>query len=129
MVGSAASIRVASLITPSRSGTLKSTRMKTRWLRRSTWSMSRIAGVAERSDRLADHGGHVHHAVREAPFVVVPREDFQEVAVYHLGERQIDRRGGRRAIEIDRHQLLVGACQNALQRPGGGCEHRSEEHT
>src|SRR5215470_11096430 len=109
MVGSAASIRVASLITPSRSGTLKSTRMKTRWLRRSTWSMSRIAGVAERSDRLADHGGHVHHAVREAPFVVVPGQHLREVAVDDLGQLQVDGRRDRRAVEIDRDQLLVGA--------------------
>src|SRR5687768_18480758 len=90
MVGSDARMRVSSPMTPPLSGTLKSTRTKTRRPPRSSCSIDFLATVrlvtvleAFENDLLQQ----VDAAVRVAPLVVVPREDLHEVAVHHLGVR------------------------------------------
>ena len=95
-VGSAARMRVSSPTTPSRRGTLKSTRTNSR---RPSRSRSRIGFAWARC--LMRPGGRgpealpalqslgrqeldeVHAAGRVAPFVVVPREHLDEVALHH----------------------------------------------
>src|SRR5580765_5738619 len=130
MVGSDDLIRVSSPITPFFSGTLKSTRMKTRWPLRSRSVMDSFGMVMPGPKRtrpttfaletLGDElAEQIDAAVRVAPFVVVPGEHLQEVALHHLGVWHVDDRGVRVALEIDRHQLLVRAGEDPLQRAVG----------
>jgi len=48
----------------------------------------------------------INTATRVAPLVVVPGEDFDEIAVHHLRVGCVDDRRMRVALEIDRHELL-----------------------
>ena len=111
IVGSDARMRVSSPITPFFSGTLKSTRTKTRRSFRCRSRMVRLltapAGVVQ--CRRYDHrpASRVDAAARVAPLVVVPGQDLEEVAVHHLGIRRVDDRGVRIAAEVDRHELGV----------------------
>src|SRR2546423_3893210 len=99
MVGSDERIRVSSPMMPPLSGTLKSTRMKTRWPWRSRSLMDsfmvarlvRSAAAARRSESLRHElPQQIDAAVRIAPLVVVPREDLHEVAVHHFRIRHVD---------------------------------------
>src|SRR5262245_55258620 len=119
-------MRVSSEIRPSFSGTLKSTRTKTRFPLRSRSRIDSFAMAIAAADRaelqaLFDElSQEIDAAVRIAPLVVVPREDLHEIAVHHLGVRHVDDRGVRVALEIDRHQLFFRAVEQSLERTVGG---------
>src|SRR6185295_4823610 len=55
------------------------------------------------SSEPAEIGGDLDHAVREAPLVVVPREDANKALVEHLGLGHVEGRAVRVVVEIDRH--------------------------
>src|SRR5437762_5032406 len=115
-------MRVSSAIVPCSSGTLKSTRMKTRLPLISRSSIESLAITprpaasltpCERSSPACLSGTHYNllsykHAqqidapVRITPFVVVPRQHLHEIAVHHLRVRRVHDRGIRVALEIDR---------------------------
>ena len=79
----------------------------------------RIAGrsrmVKASGDSLAEGDGGVGHAVREAPFIVVPGQHRHEIAVHHLGLVERDDRGMRVVVEVDRHVRMMGEGEDALQ--------------
>src|SRR6266511_4146907 len=117
IVGSAARMRASSVTRPcSSSGTLKSTRMKTRLPARSSASMVFITMASLLREVLRD----VDHAVREAPLVVVPGEDLRERPVDDEGARRVEDRGRRVAVVVDRDGRLLGVPVHALQRALGG---------
>src|SRR3954470_17305164 len=101
MLGSAARMRASSFTAPvflSR-GTLKSTRTKTRLPATSRSSTERTIQPA--SELRFDEKRHVHHAVREAPLVVVPGEYLGEVpALGHRGLGRVVDRGMRVAVVV-----------------------------
>src|SRR6266700_3401900 len=51
-----------------------------------------------RSHQLSHRNGCIHHPVREAPFIVVPRHHAHERAIHHLGLVQVQDRGSRVVI-------------------------------
>src|SRR5882672_1272805 len=116
MVGSDARMRVSSPITPAFSGTLKSTRMKTRLPARSRSRIESLDKELALESSFHQQPKEIHAAVRVAPFVVVPRQDFHEVAVHHLGVGRVDDGGMRVALEVDGHQLLRFVLQDVLER-------------
>src|SRR5262245_39011179 len=114
-------------MTPPLSGTLKSTRTKTRLPFRSrsqieSFMVARLVPVpddprkpsrympsrraARREPRpaleafLHERAQQVDAAARVAPLVVVPRQDLDEVAVHHLRVRHVDDRRVRVAPEV-----------------------------
>src|SRR6266545_4968096 len=112
IVGTTARMRVSSAIRPSSSGTLRSTRRKTRFparSSRSTLSFGKLQGLRHVPDEVLD-------AVRVAPLVVVPGEDLDHGAVDHRGGRQVHDGRVRVAVEVHRDQLLVRRIENAAQR-------------
>src|SRR5688572_20461354 len=98
-------MRVSSPITPSFSGTLKSTRINTR---APFSSRSRIDSFIRSPSALQaflhQQPQQIYAAARVAPLVVVPRQHFHEVAVHDLGVGRIDDRRVRVALEVDRDQ-------------------------
>src|SRR3984957_8109717 len=78
----------------------------------------RFRGGDTRSlDQLGHRDGRVRHAVREAPFVVIPGKHAHEFAVDHLGLIEVEDRGAVVVIEIARDVWLVGIAEDALERP------------
>src|SRR5438067_2002952 len=123
MVGSAARMRASSFTAPVflSSGTLKSTRTKTRFPATSSASIERTMPLQLR----LDEERHVHHAVREAPLVVVPGEDLGEpAALGHRGLGGVVDRGVRVAVVVDRDGQLVVVLEDALHPPLGSRPHR-----
>src|SRR5687767_9325597 len=104
-------MRVSSVTAPFSSGTLKSTRMKTR---RADRSRSRIDNFIElpptTNHQLQTFLGHVVQQVdapvRVAPLVVVPREDFHEVTVHDLRVVNVENRRRWVPAEVDRDERL-----------------------
>src|SRR6266508_6102516 len=100
IVGRDARIRVSSPIVPCLIGTLKSTRMKTRFPSRSR-SLTPRGNLQPLLDEIAQQ---VHAAVRVAPLVVVPGKDLDEVAVHHFRVGRIDDRRVLVSLEVDRDE-------------------------
>src|SRR4051812_24623689 len=105
-VGSDARSRVSSPIFPSFTGTLKSTRMKTRLPLRST-SLIESFGMGSAGSKgpglqalFHQHAQQIDAATRIAPLVVVPGENLDEIAVHHLRVGRVDDRRVRIALEI-----------------------------
>src|SRR5215471_12384306 len=98
IVGRAARMRRSSVISPSRSGTLKSARSRTR--RPSSGGRSSSVGTPVIGGSAlvggADDQGQVDEAVRVAPLVVVPAEHLDQAAD-GLGKRGVEGAGGGRA--------------------------------
>src|SRR5512132_4433798 len=119
-VGTAAVIRVSSVMRPSSRGTLKSTRAKTvapdRFVRSATVFFATGVGAlgGEGSVAIGHQVHEVLHAVAEAPLVVVPAEYLQEVPAHDLGEGRVHDGRGRVAAVVDGDQLLVRHHQHAL---------------
>src|SRR6266540_1470975 len=112
IVGSAARIRASSVTRPCSSrGTLKSTRMKTRFP-----ASSRASMVFSMTRSLGQVLGHVDHAVREAPLVVVPGEDLGEGAVDDERARRVEDRRRRVVVVVHRDRGRLGVREDALQR-------------
>src|SRR5690349_16853957 len=120
MVGSVASMRVASVMRPPSSGTFRSARMKTRFPATSRSWTERMRSPEPPTDDQRD----VAHAVREPPLVVVPGEHLAERLVHHARELAVEDRGVRRAVEVRRDELLLAVVEDALQRARGRFLHR-----
>ena len=82
------------------------------------------ANSAARSDQLAHRDGGVGHAVREAPFIVVPAHHAHEIAVHHLGLIEREARRRRIVVEVDRDQRRVDDVEDALELLRRGALHR-----
>src|SRR6185503_11844669 len=87
MVGNAATMRVSSVTAPPLTGTLKSTRMSTRFPLQSRSTTVRLAKLTTRSVELHQR---VHDAVREAPLVVVPGQHLDHVALHDVRGQRIE---------------------------------------
>ena len=129
-MGTAARIRESSVTLPSWSGTLKSTRTKTRLPLAST---SRIVSlsicVGRRSgdadgQALGDEADQVGHPAAVAPLVVVPRDHLDHRPADHHRRCGVDDRRAGVAPEVGRHERLVGDAQDPLERAGGGLAER-----
>src|SRR5438309_3036732 len=122
-VGNAARMRVSSATPPFSSGTLKSTRTRTRLTcgsRSRTVRLSKLTRVlAASGDRNAhlrgDELGDVGEAARVTPLVVVPGNDLDHVAEDDRVHRTHDR-GMRVALEITRDERLLGVIHDPLER-------------
>src|ERR687888_458602 len=107
-------MRVSSVILPSASGTLKSTRMKTRLPFRSRSEIDNLfillmaapyrACVRSRSP--PHKLDHVTHSAAKAPLVVVPGKHFHHAIADRVGQRTIDDRRMRIVEEVGRDQLF-----------------------
>src|SRR5581483_7688757 len=115
IVGTVASMRVASVMRPSFKGTFRSARTKTRFPRTSR-SRSERTRLRRSADRAADQRRDVAHPAREAPLVVVPGEDLDEVLVEDARQLAVEDRRVGRAVEVRGHELLGAVVQDALQR-------------
>src|SRR5690242_207961 len=116
MVGSAARMRASSLTlwVFLSSGTLKSTRTKRRRPPMSSCSMERI--IPPGLQLAADVQRHVHHAVGEAPLVVVPGEDLHELPVVrHRGLGGVEDRRRWIAVVVDADGGLGVVLEDALE--------------
>src|SRR5262249_47626432 len=116
MDGKAAVILVSSVIFPSASGTLKSTRMNTRLPER---ARSEIDSLFTEIRSFHDELDAVSQTDAEAPFVVVPREYFHHPITQSFRQRSIDDGRMRVVQEIRRDQFFVGVLENAFQRSVG----------
>src|SRR5579864_6024997 len=127
MVGRVSRMRVSSLTRPSSdNGTLKSTRMKTRWPSSFKSCIESLAMVsASRSEPFfGDEVDEVAHAARISPLVVVPGDDFHTVTRNYPSEERVYDGGPIVAAVIDRDQLFGGVAENTLHRSiGCGLEH------
>src|SRR5689334_5220076 len=109
----------ASLVTrPSSTGTLRSSRISTRLPARS-WSAIRSTFMRRSSGGLGPGECGVEHAIAEAPFVVVPRAHLDEIAFDDARHGGIVGGRGRIVVVVDRHELLVGVREHALERAIG----------
>src|SRR5690242_11345655 len=117
MVGSAARMRVSSVIAPpSSSGTLKSTRTSTCLPRT---SISRTVALFMLQP-LTHEVRQVGDAAGIAPLVVVPGDDLDHVVSQHHRRETIDDRGVRVATEVAGDQRLVGIVEDAVHLASGG---------
>src|SRR6266550_3045858 len=122
-VGSAARIRVSSATSPFSSGTLKSTRTRTRFPRTSASRMVRLSNAAAVLAASGDRDAHlrgdelddVGEAARVAPLVVVPGNDLDHVAQDDRVQPADDRRV-RVALQIARDERLLGVIHDPLER-------------
>src|SRR5437870_2621025 len=122
MVGTEARMRESSVTLPSSSGTLKSTRTKTRLPATSTSRIvslstsggSRGAGRQLRGDECQEVGT----AAAVAPLVVVPGDDLHHRPAEHHRARRVDDRGARVTPEVGRYERLVRHAEDALHRAG-----------
>src|SRR5512139_3917043 len=129
-------MRVSSTTAPSLRGTLKSTRTSTRFPRTSTSrtvSLSNIGPPRPRlryteskrgprrapleRTRLPEHVvDQIDHAVRVAPFIVIPRHALHEGAraAHDHGLAAIEERGERIAHNVDRYDRVFRVAEEAL---------------
>src|SRR5687768_201815 len=77
-------------------------------------------GVPSRSDQLRDRGRASDPAVREAPLIVVPGDDADELAFENRSFEAVHGRAGWIVVEVDRNQRLVGEGEDSLQRAALG---------
>src|SRR5210317_544900 len=91
IVGRAARMRASLVTTPSATGTFRSSRIRTRLPARSRSDILVMAMPRSSCGLLCvdQRDGRVEHAVREAPLVVVPRDDLNAGAVNDLGQRRV----------------------------------------
>src|SRR5436190_757752 len=113
-VGNIARSRVSSVTLAPSIGTLRSTRTSTFEPVSSSGRSSRVLKPLT-SAELGHRRGGVDHAVREAPFVVVPADDPNELAFEHRGFKAVDGGALRRVNDVHRHDRLVGVDENALK--------------
>src|SRR5262245_32077032 len=75
-------------------------------------------------DCLPECDSSVGHAVREAPFVVVPGHNAHKIALNDLGLVERESRGCRVVVEVNGNQRFGGIGQDALERSFGGRDER-----
>src|SRR5213593_329786 len=85
-------MRMSSATWPSLSGTLKSTRVRTRLPAGSRWRSVFLRKLT--AGPLRHHEQRVDHPLRESPFVVVPRERLDQRPVEHAGRQRIEHAAG-----------------------------------
>src|ERR1700728_2709293 len=119
MVASEARMRASLVTTPSRTGTLRSSRIRTRLLRRSASVMRTTFMQRAASARPRPRQRGIEHTVGEAPFVVVPGAHLDQRALDHLGERGVEDRGVCVVVEIDGYQRRIVVGEDSLERPAG----------
>src|ERR1700693_2005298 len=119
MVGTASRIRRSSTTAPSRIGTLKSSRRRTRlpWTSMSSMVSLFSASILEPLQPGRDQIDQVDDAAGIAPFVVVPGEHLDGVIAEHHGRRRVEDRRVRVVEEVHRHQLLIAHREDALELP------------
>src|SRR6185312_1781052 len=98
MVGRVSRMRVSSVTRPSsESGTLKSTRMNTRWPSRFRSCMESFAISSSYLRRLetllCQEMNQIAYAAGITPLVVVPGDDFHAVSGHHAGEGSVHNGG------------------------------------
>src|SRR5436190_7609209 len=121
IVGMAARIRESSVTLQSASGTLKSTRTKTRFPATSTSRMVSlsIGGSGGDGQTGGDEGDQVGDPAAIAPFVVVPGDHLDHRAAEDHRRLGVDDRAPAVALEVHRHERLVRHAKDAFERPGG----------
>src|SRR5207342_127040 len=119
-VGSIARSRVSSATDAPFIGTLRSTRTSTFLPVRSSGKSSSVLKAAIGSDQLGDRAGGVDHAVGEAPFIVVPADHADQLALDHRRFQAVDGRAGRCSVIVDRNQRLIAIVEDAGQRTALG---------
>src|SRR3989304_4773654 len=131
-------MRRSSVMRPSSSGTLKSTRTSTRF---PATSMSRTVCLATRpphirkgwgrspappapSRGLQPELGHVLHQISDAagvtPFIIVPGKGLHEIVREDRGQRGVHNPGVRAAFEVHGDQFLPGVAEDPLNFLLGG---------
>src|SRR5579859_3712426 len=115
-VGSVSRMRVSSVTTPSLSGTLKSTRINTRFPRK---SKSLIVSLFMSLEFARHQLDQIPATARIAPFVVVPSQHFHTLVADHFCVFRIHNRRIRIPFEVRRDQFLLGVSENSLHRPVG----------
>src|SRR5688500_13327647 len=113
-VGRVARKRVASVTSPSAIGTLRSTRTSSFFPLTSPRS-SRVLNDVMASNEPRHRGGGVDHPVREAPFIVVPGEDPDELALQDRRFEAVDGRAGGAVVVVDRDQGLLAIVEDPGQ--------------
>src|SRR4051794_2690687 len=109
-------MRVSSVTRPcSSSGTLKSTRMKTRLFFRSRSRMESFA-MFDLETFLAHEIDHVADAARVSPLIVVPGNDFHAITLDDAGHRRVNNRGAWVTAIVHRNQLLGLIAEISLER-------------
>src|SRR5207253_7586534 len=68
----------------------------------------------------AHEGGEVDNTTGIAPLVVVPAHHLAVSLTHNHGQRRVDDRRMGITLEVGRHQLLIGHCQNPFEVAGGG---------
>ena len=115
-VGSMARRRVSSVTLAPSIGTLRSTRTSIFLPVRSSGRSSRVLKRAVTYNRVrAIAARGVDHSVREAPFIVVPADDADQLAFEDGRFETIDRRARRSVHEVDRDHRLVGIVEDVLE--------------
>src|SRR5688500_11314850 len=122
-VGRVARKRVSSVTSPSAIGTLRSTRTSAFFPLTSPRSSRGLNDVMA-SNEPRHRGGGVDHPVREAPFIVVPGEDADQLALEHGRREAVDGRACGAMIVVDRNQGLLAIVEDPGQRPAlrGGAQ-------
>src|SRR5450759_4505132 len=120
-------MRESSVTLPSASGTLKSTRTKTRlpaasrsrMVSLSIFDSSGSPGGSGSGQPVGDELHEVRDAAAVAPLVVVPGDDLDEVAAQDHVRREVDDRRPAVASEVAGDERLVAGAEDALERAGG----------
>src|SRR5215475_5802400 len=68
-----------------------------------------------KSFRLHQRDGHVEHAVRKTPLVVVPAQHLDERAAHDARLRRVVDAGQRVVVEVDRDKRLLVDAEDALE--------------
>src|SRR6266566_2538217 len=130
IVGIAARIRESSVTLPSASGTLKSTRTKTRLPAASKSRMVSLftgSGVAGDGQSSGDEADQVGNAAAVAPLVVVPADDLDHRPPKNHRRGCVDDRRAGVAAKVGRDEGFVADPEDALERslscgPEGGVQ-------
>src|SRR5207249_7175943 len=114
-------MRESSVTLPSWSGTLKSTRTKTRFpvtsaSRTVSLSIGRRSGRGAGGQLRGDELQQVGAAAGVAPLVVVPGDDLHHRPGEDHRARAVDDRGARVAAEVRGHEGLVRDAEDAAHR-------------
>ena len=77
--------------------------------------------LTEALQKRPDRSSGINHTVRETPFIVVPAQDSDELAIDDLGFGQIEDGAVRVMVEIRRDQRHVVGAKDASEVSGGSC--------